>query len=105
MKPNLLARRSGLTTRQMQEAPHGAVYVWVNSRLDYPVRHARALGRNDLEIVPLSWLDGHRWRGRDITGLVIDHAVVERLRYNHFRTIDEIQARVQWLKNAHSGNP
>src|SRR5947207_1411596 len=68
------SRGTGLTTRQMRSAPNGAIFVWVNGHLSYPRDIARHLGRSDLEIVAPSWLEGHHWRGRYLSGLVIDHA-------------------------------
>lgn len=103
MKLPLLSRRPGLTAKQMQEAPSGAVYVWPSSR-SYAVSLARTLGRDDLEIVPLSWLDGHGWMGRNITGLVIDHAAVQRLKIHHWEVVDKIKAQVQWPQEVHSRN-
>lgn len=44
-------RQTGVTTRQMMEAPKGAIYVWINSHLDYPRRLADHIGRRDLVIV------------------------------------------------------
>ena len=67
-------RGTGITTRQMKNAPQNAVFVWVNSRLDYPKSLAREIGRNDLEIVSPQWLEGHGYFGRTLNGLIIDHA-------------------------------
>lgn len=69
-----MARGDGATTRQMQAAPQGALFVWVNHRLGYPKDLARKLGRADLEIVPPSYLEGDQFRGRTFSGIVIDHA-------------------------------
>jgi hypothetical protein len=44
-------RQTGITTQQMQHAPEGALFVWVNERLDYPLRLAAKLHRTDLLIV------------------------------------------------------
>lgn len=62
-------RQTGRTTRQIQNAPRGALYVWVNERLHYP----RALGRGDLEFVSPASM-GHRLTGRRSGDIVIDHA-------------------------------
>lgn len=67
-------RRTGLTTKQMLTAPEDAVYVWVNNVLEYPRILARELGRTDLTIVPVSWLDVRSVAGRTFTGVVLDHA-------------------------------
>jgi hypothetical protein len=67
-------RQTGATTGQMEAAPQGAVFVWCNRHLDYPDALAKKLGRSDLEIVGPSWLDGNAWRGRRLSGLIVDHA-------------------------------
>lgn len=46
----------GHTSAAMLGAPQGAIYVWCNSRTDYPTMLARQLGRKDLVIKPASWL-------------------------------------------------
>lgn len=67
-------RQSGRTTRAMQEAPKGAVYVWVHSNLDYPKELARKLGREDLRIVSPAWLEDRVWVGSLFSGIRLDHA-------------------------------
>lgn len=67
-------RQTGRTTRQMQESPRGAVFVWCNGHLAYPRDLARRLGRTDLEIVSPGWLDERNMRGREFTAIVLDHA-------------------------------
>ena len=69
-----MARQIGTTTKQMEGAPVGAVFVWVHGNLTYPKTLAREIGREDLEIVGPSWFSGGRWRNREITGLIVDHA-------------------------------
>lgn len=64
---------TGTTTRQMEEAPKGAVFIWCNGDLKYPRRLAHDIGREDLQIKAPTWLED-RWRGLEITGLVVDHA-------------------------------
>lgn len=66
-------RGDGSTTRQMQEAPHGAVFAWVSNVIRYPIRLAEFLGRTDLKIVGQSWVSARKWLGtRD--PVVVDHA-------------------------------
>lgn len=67
-------RQTGRTTQQMKDAPVGAVYVWCNSKTTYPRELARAIGRDDLNVVPLLWLDGRNVRGRTFNGVTVDHA-------------------------------
>lgn len=68
-------RGTGLTTSQMKDAPQGAVYIWVNRDFRYPMSLAKAIGRYDLKIESPSWISGQRWRGLQLSGLVVDHAV------------------------------
>jgi hypothetical protein len=70
-------RGSGRTTRQMQEAPYRAYYIWVNGYLSYPKNLAAHLGRQDLKIMSPGSIN----RGRNLLGIprsriVIDHATV-----------------------------
>jgi hypothetical protein len=67
-------RGTGRTTKQMQAAAKGAHFVWSNDILSYPRDLVKKLGRNDLQIVGPSFLFNHGFRGRVLTGLVIDHA-------------------------------
>ena len=51
-------RGTGFTSRQMENAPDGAVFVWCNGHLDYPKRLAEHLGRKDLRIESIPSLVG-----------------------------------------------
>lgn len=73
------ARGTGRTTKQMLDAPQGAVFVWCNSDTYYPKALARKLGRIDLRVQPLSWLTHKNVVGRRFTGFVLDHAIPKRL--------------------------
>ena len=68
-----MERRTGETTRQMEDAPKGAVFVWCNGQTDYPRLLARKIGREDLQIQSPTWFED-RWRGLELTGVVVDHA-------------------------------
>lgn len=67
-------RQTGRTTQQMNDAPLGAVFVWRNSRTSYPMALAKTLGRDDLVVRPLSWLERRNVMGRTLPGVVVDHA-------------------------------
>lgn len=73
LKKPEMERGTGSTTKQIQDAPIGAVFVWCNAHVDYPKKLAKELGREDLKIVPRDWLD-NRWRGLELTAIVVDHA-------------------------------
>ncbi len=68
-------RGTGRTTCQMLAAPRGAIYVCVHEQdARWYSRHlAHKLGRGDLKLVGPHWLE-HHWQGRELTGLVLDHA-------------------------------
>ena len=66
-------RGTGRTSRQMQEAPRGAMFVWCNFGLDYPMWLARKLGREDLMIVSPDALLQDWLRGKSGPVIVIDH--------------------------------
>ena len=68
-------RGTGKTTRQMQAAKYGALFVWGHRDLWYPKTLARYLGRLDLDIRCTDWVKGGRWRGLQVPQMVIDHAV------------------------------
>jgi len=69
-------RQTGASTRQMQKAPVGAVYIWINHALTYARNLAHQIGRDDLKIVSPDWLDSHQYLGRELTGVVVDHATL-----------------------------
>lgn len=90
-------RQTGRTARQMQAAPQGAVFVWCNSKVCYPIALAKAIDRGDLVVQPLSWLETKNVRGRRLSGLVLDHAApllsdagYEALMYARSRGIPEL---------------
>lgn len=58
----------------MKAAPEGAVFVWCNSHVSYPISLAKALGRDDLEVRPLAWLTPSNVVSHQLSGLVLDHA-------------------------------
>lgn len=70
-------RQTGRTTRQLEEAPQGAIFVWCNSHMYYPQMLARKLGRDDIKIKPFSWLGERNVRGLRGTKVIIDHATWE----------------------------
>ena len=60
--------------QQMLDAPQEATFVWVNYHLGYPRELAYSIGRKDLKIVAPSWLTINNIRGREFSGIVVDHA-------------------------------
>lgn len=85
-------RQSGTTTKQMQEAPIGAVFLWGNSAILYATHLARYLDRTDLQIVGPSWLQGAMGLAHD-TQIVVDHAAWDQLTTNELVTLDMLLHR------------
>jgi hypothetical protein len=68
-------RGTGRTTKQMKDAPRGAIFISPHHAACYHDKNlAFALGRSDLTIVSPSWLIEHRWIGLELSGIVVDHA-------------------------------
>lgn len=67
-------RGDGTTSKQMQEAPKGAIFIWVNAHLWYPKQLAQRLGRTDLKIIAPNQF-GSEAQGRNCF-VEIDHACV-----------------------------
>lgn len=86
-------RGTGETTRQMKAAPNDAVFIWCNGALSYPKHLANQLGRNDLKIVGPEWLTSDRWRGLELTGIVVDHALTMSSR--EFAMLREVKTRIR----------
>lgn len=66
-------RGTGRTTRQMQGATHGAIFI--TKECDYAKHLAHKIGRPDLQIKPPSVMDDGWLHGRDLSGIVVDHHV------------------------------
>lgn len=79
-------RGDGTTSKQMKEAPKNAVYVWLHHDLSYPIMLSRKLEREDLKIVSHYWLSDHKYKGMDLTGVILDHAYIPDLAtYKNFK--------------------
>lgn len=88
-------RGSGRTTRQMQEAPVGAVFIWVSARTDYAIHLADRIDRQDLSILGPSYLENAHWQGQELTGLVLDHYAQYHLTDGQWRGYQEAMTRVR----------
>lgn len=101
-------RGSGRTTRQMQAAPIGSLFVWCTPRLDYPRHLARQLGRDDLRIVSPSVLDfgAERLRGwRGAPAIVLDHAFTDAPEDRRARLAAAYELAAQWYGSPIPGRP
>lgn len=78
-------RGSGRTSEQLTNAPMHSVFITPPNDRGYTKRLAAFIGRPDIEVVGPEWINNHRWRGRGLTGLVIDHYYAE---YQPDRIID-----------------
>ena len=88
-----MARGDGTTTRQMQKAAHGAVFVWVHYALSYPRHLAKKIGRDDLKIVSPEFFSRDYWRGQEFSEIVIDHACY--LNDEQYRNYQRAMTRVR----------
>lgn len=85
-------RNTGRTTEQLKTAPLNAVYVWCNSKLEYPRRLAKTLHRDDIELVGPSYILSTAWRGRGDLRIGLDHAL--RLDDSEMECVNEMRAHV-----------
>lgn len=84
----------------MMRAPQGAVYVVPASAIDYHRRLAASIGRRDLKIVPISFLETDQWRGWEMTALLLDHA----LHLNQYQTDLFVQIRNLRIRGQQTGD-
>lgn len=72
----LTDRGTGRTRNQILAAQYRAVFL-TREPLDYAIRLANRLNRRDLMVLPVSALhDRHRFMGRGISEVIVDHAVI-----------------------------
>lgn len=94
-KPNLDPvdpnRGTGRTTRQMQAAPPDSVYIWNSAYCKAAHDIALKAGREDLTILPYTWLD-QAGRAREVNKYItVDHAV--RLTALQQAAVDDVNSR------------
>lgn len=87
-------RGTGTTSMQMIQAPIGAIFIWCNGQTSYPLSLARHLRRTDLRIMPLSVLDGRALVGVTISGVVLDHAAVDKLTIKQYQRLIQVRERL-----------
>lgn len=68
-------RQTGMTTKQIESAPQGALYCWVSSNTWYPKELAAHLGRKDLRLCGPEYIRNERHRGLSVP-IVVDHAAL-----------------------------
>lgn len=71
------ARRSGRTTRQIQGAAEGSVFVVPSMLMGDAVSIAIELCRSDVLFVTPEWINRDLWHGQTLTGLVLDHSLTD----------------------------
>ena len=86
-------RGTGRTTAQIKDAPQGAYFVTEHgAHCDYVHQLCEVLGRTDLKLMRLTYLNVNTFRGRHITGLIVDHGI--RLTAEHRACILHAQASI-----------
>lgn len=94
--------QTGITTRQLLAAPDGAIYIWVGAAMAYPRALAKKLGRDDIRVVPASWLVS-KDRFIDVdsaTHIVLDHGLL--LTQSLRQGLEEVHAYIKARRN-HNG--
>jgi len=67
-------RGSGITTKQIKNAPKNAIFVWRDGHIYYPMDLANKCNRSDLKIVSPSWLRMEHVKGLRNLEIVVDHS-------------------------------
>lgn len=98
-----MARGTGMTTRQMKEAPNGALFIWCNDRLAYAKDLARHLSRDDLDIRGPMSIDRHELRGRRWPAIVVDHYA--RLSQSQAEGLERLYAYLNCFQNEVHSEP
>ncbi len=85
-------RGTGQTTKQMADAPQGAIYVWCDHSISSATGIARSAGRHDLKILRRSALDDvDRFRGLKRGEVIFDHALKNMATDSQKRNINIIK--------------
>lgn len=88
-------RQTGRTTKQLESAPKGSLFICHHQpSVKYTKRLASHIGRQDIDVVPLSQFDFHSihvFYGRKYSGVTIDHDCCPALK--QWSSIKEIKLR------------
>lgn len=90
-------RGTGRTTEILKSLPEGGVFIWCTSDISYPKALCRYINRTDIRVEPASTFKYlHRLYGRKLTGLEIDHALLDLCdhRWDHFEDYLELKERI-----------
>ena len=71
--PKSIYRGTGRTTRQMKNIPYGGTFVVSNGAVKLMQVMAAEIGRQDIDILPIRFFNGHRSRGKRYSSLSVDH--------------------------------
>jgi hypothetical protein len=86
-------RGTGRTTKQLEQAPLGALFIWSNPHIEYPTRIARSLNRLDITIIGSNILERpEQLSGLMFTALVLDHGLMLKTLEQSY-ALDLIRAR------------
>lgn len=87
-------RGDGTTTKQLKEAKQNTYFICSSGVCaEYTKRLAVNLNRSDINIVTPSWIIDRRFRGLEISDIILDHSYVPtKLEYE---ILKEAQARIR----------
>lgn len=70
----VMANRRGETTKIIKSLRNGGIFVWCDKVLAYPKHLAASIGRADVKVVGPEWLEERRYRGLELSDIVVDHS-------------------------------
>lgn len=87
-------RGDGTTTKQLKEAKLNAYFICSSATFaDYTKRLSISLNRLDINIVTPSWVIDRKFRGLEISDVILDHDYIPtRLVYE---ILKEVKARIR----------
>jgi len=86
-------RGTGRTRRQLNESAKGSVFVWCNEDLYCPKMLAKSIMREDIIIVGPSWFLQHRYMGKELRGITVDHAT--RITEELYRSLNHARGYIR----------
>lgn len=96
-------RGTGRTTRQLETAPQGAVFVWHHWSLHYPQALAAKLGRPDIKIVSLEYVERGMLAGLTMPALVVDHFAWQTANTNQLHALRHAEVYAEFPRNLSGG--
>jgi hypothetical protein len=81
-------RRTGRTTKLIQDAPMYSIFIWCSADLNIPKKMARELGREDLRVESLSFIRPGSLRGLE-QPITLDHHAYDVMEPYQWKEFDE----------------